>query len=557
MSATPPNEPAASGDPGEAKPSEASQFDSWLMHIAAVRDSEESLAAGQIHLLNTEALQKRMGEDWPSFADRLHEIVKLELKDRLGPSDIFSRNELGSYVIVFNDCSEVEARLKAARISEQILERLLEENKADDLESLAIQRLVVQADGSVAAKALESAEALAAMLGEAEQINAPETYTTADAVAGRRALAKDEAAHLVGEVEHEFDRLELKAAGDAAANTTEQFCKLLGQLQTIEESMMVKAPAFGPGQTEAPSRAPTQPEATKPVLARVQQAKQHAEEKIDRMKAPAAKAAQEPTVKTALDVEFGYRPMWHAQSNKIGVYMSEANLVDEAGQPLNTGWADRNQEAGILAVANRLALRKVRQDLAEAEAKGISNITMVPVHFSTLQRHRSREEYLKLCSYLPEDSRSGLCWEILGSHAQAWAQQMAAAIKPLKPFGRAVFLRISNLQTTIAEVRRNVHFLRPAGVNAIGVDVSTLRGTEAELLRLLEGIAELAEKNGLTSYGRGFESLSMTISAACMGYQLIAGPSIAEPVKRPECLQKTAMEDIYGRGLFAAAASQA
>ena len=42
-----------------------------------------------------------------------------------------------------------------------------------------------------------------------------------------------------------------------------------------------------------------------------------------------------------------------------------------------------------------------------------------------------------------------------------------------------------------------------------------------------------------------------------MGYQLIAGPSIAEPVKRPECLQKTAMEDIYGRGLFAAATSQA
>ena len=101
-------------------------------------------------------------------------------------------------------------------------------------------------------------------------------------------------------------------------------------------------------------------------------------------------------------------------------------------------------------------------------------------------------------------------------------------------------------------VRRNLRYLRAAEVQAIGLDVSTLGGTEVEMFRLLDEIAELAETNGMTCYGRGFRSLSMTISAVCMGYQLIAGQAVADPVSHPECLHTIAMEDIYGRDLFAA-----
>lgn len=552
-------QPSPTEDSASAKDPEGSrqaQFEGWLKHLADTKEPQEGLVAGRVLLLDTDALQERMGDRWPRFADRVHHVIKMELKEHLGPRDLFTRNRNGSYVIVFNDCSEVEARLKAAMISEQILETLLGEDEAKDLETLGIQRLVAKSDGSVAAEALESTDTLVAMLDEAEQTTSSSSiYTAADAAAGNRALTPEEVSYLLGEIEHEFDRLELKGENpEGSAATVGRYGKLLDQLHQIEDSMLIKAPAFGPGheppadgQTDLPS------ETVNPVLARVELAIQHAERQIERLQVSDAADPDPSAGDETPKVEFVCRPMWHAQSNRIGVYLTEAVVVGGDGKPLNINGMDSNQEASVLAVVDRLALRKVRRDLAEVAAKGISSITMVPIHLSTLLKHRSREDYLKLCSHLPDNARNAICWEIVDAHARAWTPQMKAAIGPLKPFGRAVFLRIADPQANMTTVRRNLHCLRAAEIQAIGLDVSKLRGTEAEVFRLLEEIAELAETNGMTCYGRGFRSLSMTISAVCMGYQLITGQAIADPVPHPECLHTTAMEDIYGRDLFAAA----
>ncbi|WP_299615992.1 hypothetical protein [Pelagibius sp.] len=549
---SPAEETAAAKAPDE---SSRTQFEGWLKHLADTKEPQEGVVAGRVLLLDTDALQERMGDRWPRFADRVHHVIRMELKAHLGPSDLFTRNQNGSYVIVFNNCSEVEARLKAAMISEQILETLLGEDEAKDLETLGIQRLVAKADGSVAAEALESTDTLVAMLDEAEErTGGSSTFTAAEAAAGSRALTPEEVSYLLGEIEHEFDQLELNGDNpEGLAATVGRYGKLLDQLHEIEDSMLIKAPAFGVGlEPVADDQANRSSGPVNPVLARVGLAIQHAERQIDRFRVSDATVSDPSTGGAAPKVEFVCRPMWHAQSNKIGVYLTEAVVVSGDGTPLNINGMDSNQEASVLAVVDRLALRKVRRDLAEVAAKGISSITMVPIHLSTLLRHRSREDYLKLCSHLPDNARNALCWEIVDADARTWTPQMKAAIGPLKPFGRAVFLRIADPQANMPVVRRNLHCLRAAEVQAIGVDVSTLRGTEAEVFRLLEEIAELAETNGMTCYGRGFRSLSMTISAVCMGYQLIAGQAIADPVPHPECLHTTAMEDIYGRDLFAA-----
>lgn len=215
---------------------------------------------------------------------------------------------------------------------------------------------------------------------------------------------------------------------------------------------------------------------------------------------------------------------------------------------------DKDQEADVLAIVDRLALRRVRDDMDKTAAQGIPNIMMVPVHFSTLHRLGSRLSFVKLCSHLSGQQRKALSWEIVGSHIESWSLQLRSIIKPILPFGRAIFLRIANLQADFPGVRRNLPYLQAAGVNAVGVDVSTLRGPEAERLQLLEKVAELAERSGLRCYGHGFHSLSMTICAVCMGYQHVSGPAIAGPTQRPDGIRATEMENIYGRVLFKEAA---
>jgi hypothetical protein len=265
-------------------------------------------------------------------------------------------------------------------------------------------------------------------------------------------------------------------------------------------------------------------------------------------------AAEQPNSEISLKVDFAYQPMWNAPSNKVAIYVCNAMLRDGDGRALKLANVGKDQEADVFAIVDRLALRKVKEDLDVAVAKGIPNIIMVPVHFSTLHRHGSRISFMELCSQLPEKQRKVLSWEIVGSHHESWSLQLKSVIKPIIPFGRVIFLRIANLQTDFPGIRRNLPYLRAAGVLGVGVDISTLRGPEAEKLRLLENISELAEKTGLKCYGHGFHSLSMTISAVCMGYQNISGLAVAEPTQRPEGIRESEMENIYGRGLFKDAA---
>ena len=528
-------------------------FDQRLEEFVAQVGSGGSLVTGRVHMINVDKVREHLGDRWPKFAERVHETIKAELKIRLSSRDMFRRMGDDSYVIVFGDCPEAEARLKIALLSEQILEKLLGEEDAKDLRFLGVQRLVTKADGSVAVEALESTDALVAMLDEAQRAGEQaSTFDYSDVAAGRRALTPEEVARLMGEVDRELASLENDAIGSGSPVVKiDRLQGLLRQLTGLEDAMRAKMPAFVP--TEDKNKAKeflAKIDNVKSTLEKIKEMKGRAEQRIVFLYDRDPTTAEQPNSEISLKVDFSYQPMWNAPSNKVAVYVCTAMLRDGDGKALKLAGVGKDQEADVFAIVDRLALRKVKEDLDVAVAQGIPNIVMVPVQFSTLHRHSSRISLLELCSHLPEMQKNVLSWEIVGSHNESWSLQLKSVIKPIIPYGRAIFLRIANLQTDFSGVRRNLPYLRAAGVHAVGVDISTLHGSEADKLQLLDKLAELTEKSGLKCYGHGFHSLSMTICAVCMGYQSISGPAIAEPTQRPEGVRATEMENVYGRGLF-------
>lgn len=544
----PPKATAESLQQGDDEP-----FETRLKAFVAQRGTCDSLLAGRVHLINVGKIRERLGERWPRFAERVHEVIKTEIKTRLGPQDLFRRVSAECYVIVFADCPEAEARLKVALLSEQILETLLGEAEAKDLSSLGVQRLVVKADGRVATEALNSIKSLMAMLDDAELSG--EKSATFDYQAfssGRRALTAEEVAQLLGVIDLKLTQLE-NIPGDVAneAPKSDQIQYLISQLKDLEDSVRARVPPFtangGRGQIENYLAVVRD---SKPDLEKVETILERAKRQRAHANDWRSAFVDRERVEISARVEFSYQPMWHAPTQQIGIYVCSGRLHDRDGRSLKLTGLARDQEADLYTTIDQLALQRTRKDMDAATENGVQSILMVPIHYSTLQRHSSQVRLLELCSHLSAAQRKLLGWEILGAQVRSWREQIAQAITHIKPFGRAIFLRIGNLQGNFSAVQRNLPHLRSAGVHAVGVDIAGLQGPESEKLKLLEDLAELADKSGLRCYGHGFESLSMTICAVCMGYQNVSGPAIAGPTVRPAGIRATDMENIYGRGLY-------
>jgi hypothetical protein len=538
-----PRKAAATPDP------ESRKFDARLAEFGAQLRSGGSLVAGRIHMVNLDKVRERLGDRWPKFAKRVHETVKTELKIRLSPRDFFRQVGEESYVIVFGDCSEVEARLKISLLSEQILEKLLGEAEAKDIEVLGVQKLVAKADGSVAGEALANVDSFLGMLDEAQRTGTESsTFRYADAAAGRRALTQQEVDKLIEDVDAELDDLE-RDDGQSGAPVIkiDRLQALIRQLGTIEEGMRGKGPAFS---SEDASEGGDRAKKIRPSLKRVQEARGRAERQIVFLYDRAPEGGSQSASEVSFKVEFQYLPMWHTMSNMVAVHVCQPVLRDETGKAVEDCDLGGTGKAEVLKIVDRLTLRKVRDDLTKAIEANSPNIMIAPVHFATLHHNASQASFLDLCRELTEGHRRMLGWEIFGSHHESWSLQLKPVIEAIQPFGRAIFVKIDNMQGDLPGLRRNLPYLRSAGVNAVCVDVSTLYGSEVEKLQFLEQLAEWAEQSGLKFYGHGFDTLSMTISAVCMGYYSVSGPAIAAMTQRPVGVRKNKMENIYGRMLF-------
>ncbi|MGF1610612.1 MAG: hypothetical protein ACFCUQ_14515 [Kiloniellales bacterium] len=535
----------------KAPVSDRQAFETGLRQFRTLR-ATAGYVAGRVHMLNTDLVRERLGARWPRLEQRIHEIIRGELKRRLSPHDLFTRVNESSYVIVFGDCSELDAQVKIALLSERLLEKLLGEEEARNLDALGVQRLITQANGAVAREALQSTEAMMAMLDRAQAAEPqPQPYHCSDVAAGRRAVPPQAISDLAGRLDQRLqeivgngtgpadDGLDRPGAGGPVIKI-DRLRQLVRQLEELEEALdAAGTDAQGCGHA-------TSEEAT---LGWVRDLKGKAERQLafvydqDPGRAASGAAPGEPP-----QLDFAYLPLWHAPSRKVGVYLCQAAVRDSSGRNLLPRETAGDDDRDAVAAADRLLLRRVLEEIERGGAEKSPAILAAPLHFSSLQPERSRVRLLELCRGLADSHRSRLLWEILRAPIESWSFQLPDILQQLKRVAPAIFLRLDGVENHFAEIRRAFRHLRPAGVLAVGLDVGQLHGSETEQLGLLEKVARGANEHGLKCYGHGFESESLALGAVELGFQQVSGPAIARPLPRPAGIQ-TVTPDTLGRQL--------
>lgn len=546
--------PAKRAAPASQAAQDRLAFETGLRQFQTLRGTA-GYVAGRVHMLNTDLVRERLGARWPKLEQRIHEIIKGELKRRLSPHDLFTRVNESSYVIVFGDCSELEAQVKIALLSERLLEKLLGEEEARHLEALGVQRLITRAGGAVAREALQSADALMAMLDRAQTAEPrPAAYHCSDVIAGRPAVAPEALDQLAVRLEQRLQEIVASLADPAPGGTAngsgegagdpiikiDRLRQLVHQLEELEEAMATA----GPGD----ARAGGLRGAEGSTLGWVQDLKSKAERQLafvyDRDPTLGA-AGSAPEAPPQLD--FVFLPLWHAPGRKVGIYLCEATVRDQSGRSLLPESPAGDGDRDALAVADRLLLRRALDEIHSCVAEKTPAIVAVPLHFSSLQPERSRSRLLELCRELPQNHRSRLLWEIVHAPVESWSFQLPDILQQLKLIAPAVFLRLEGVENHFAEIRRAFRHLRQAGVLAVGLDVGELHGSEAEKLSLLDKVLRGANEHGLKCFGHGFESESLAAGAIELGYQQVSGPAIAAPLPRPAVLKAAALESLSQR----------
>ncbi len=84
-------------------------------------------SAGKLQLLNLDEIKRDAGDRWEQMAEKAHTIAEQVIRHRLAPSDVLAPYDDNSFIVLFAELTEEQARLKAAAIAREVRERLLGE----------------------------------------------------------------------------------------------------------------------------------------------------------------------------------------------------------------------------------------------------------------------------------------------------------------------------------------------------------------------------------------------------------------------------------------------
>jgi GGDEF domain-containing protein len=512
--------------------------------ILAHRPDDTKLVGGKINLLNLEEIKRRLGPKWPRHEEQVHQFVARTLERRLTDKDFFTRSDQDTYLILFHDVSEAEAKLKCALLGKEISDHFFGELANESGEGLQVETVFASVDGSLARQGVSLSDAIGKALAKAEveaaQTPRPDTGS----------LTVREIEELLGMTEGRFEEIDkADPDNDGPILVQNRYQELIRQLTNIEDVLAAEDQAWKPlaGQNRQARKLAVTWDGQQVSPAHIiHKFIERADGAIERSRAAAArdsgsKRGDEPP----LELETSYLPMWSVAQQRIGLYLCQTRIIVNARQ-LESG-LNQNDEAGIKIIdaVDRISLRRARVDLRTITSKGLSCIVVIPVHFDTLSRPASAQRYLPVCHAIPRELRQLIVWEIRGAPLIKWTTNFTRIVEQLRPLGRAVFTLAHPMDLPAAQLPRTVAKLHSIGVHGIGLDLSCDAEPESQTMAYLNRFAEAAESHKLMTYLHGVNSLSLSTAATCSGISHLSGNTISPPIQSPDGVQPKALVSLY------------
>lgn len=95
--------------------------------LQEVLEKGDKGSAGKLQLLNLDEIKREAGDRWEQMAEKAQAIAEQVIRHRLAPSDIVAPYDDHSFIVLFAELTEEQARLKAAAIAREVRQRLLGE----------------------------------------------------------------------------------------------------------------------------------------------------------------------------------------------------------------------------------------------------------------------------------------------------------------------------------------------------------------------------------------------------------------------------------------------
>ena len=542
-------------------------------HLLTTAVSEQGCAiAGQVQLVNLAEIAEHFGARWPSVKKRVHFIIDRILSRNMSDADYYVRQGDDKYHLLFSGLSESDAQTKCALLTREIFTELLGEGaeKAGkaDLAGLDIRSAIVRIGSPLPPEGM-SLDAVDRLVITKQAENVQDALAPADL----KSLPKAGMMGLFSVLEGVED--DLKRWQEAPQAPEDEQAKIIARLEGVgqllrqgeravaghfagdhpsDQSNTLEGPPPGTGEPPGVPRQTDQkwklfhnlPRLLRQTLAKVETQLEHHVKLFGMGGAPvpplspAPKPAEErpPFDWSKAEVVFSYLPMWQVKKKAINSYLCQLALTSGGEiHPIEALFDEKIDET-VIASLDRLVLRKALQDIHLLIKSGRPNNIVVPVHYPTLMSSRARQEYLGCAAQVRPELLTYLIWELTDTLLGMSNQPARQAAALLKPYGRAILLRV-RLED------RHFDELAGAGIYAIGASLVGTVGGEAKVIHMAETFKARAERSGLRAYLHGVRSLSLATAAVCAGFEHIDGDAIAQAIGNPLAIQSYRIESPY------------
>lgn len=510
---------------------------------------------GKMHIISLVEFREAIGsERWLKLSRNIMMIAEGVLRSRLGHAHSYVQRGTDMFLLGFHDLGEVESKLRAIALAEEIGGRLAGANFG------AKQALVrtgevdpedlLTADGEIDDTVLEAAaeEAQAVAPATEEKASAHRTFwqTRPAERAPPRKLPTVDSSVLKKEPERrQWDtavparrsdgnrRLwETQGAGADYDEPAEPVA--ISEAAALEAAKPVHRPLVQPLSEAERRHFEAMHGGMLATLGPADYARAAAEGTLDRTKdpdpAPPAEPEPEPEAEEPVDVaarapgavEAALRPCWTAKSELVDIFLLRATLT---GGSIPAG---ETREPAALHDA-MVAAKAAETIIAMGEA-GVKAVLAVPLHCVSLADPARRTEVLGVLSRAPHARRmQGLRVELVGITAATPAGRVMQAIEALRPVVREVALR-----TDLLAPSRAVFGLR--GV-LVGADAERIPPQNRAPEQLDAAMRILAEKTrlggGKGTFVWGLRKRAEIIAALDAGVDQVGGPAFSRDIPPP------------------------
>ncbi len=133
----------------------------------SVESGNRKLSAGKLQIVDLAGLREQLGGRWAEGGELVHQLAYGVIKRHLGPADVVSRHRDDSYIVLFAQLTEDEAKIKAKIIADEIEERLL--GASQGRQAIKVKSVVAHVDGTVSFAELDGEALIERLMAEAEE----------------------------------------------------------------------------------------------------------------------------------------------------------------------------------------------------------------------------------------------------------------------------------------------------------------------------------------------------------------------------------------------------